>query len=152
MPVGSARVTDDEVIRTVEVLSDFMRFLVRLPHSHGRTLSELGVLRLLSADGPHRVSDLAARQELTQPGMTQLITRMERAGLVRRETDPTDGRAVLVAATDVGRRVCLQRSSERTDRFAELYEHLEEEERRRLHEALPVLARLIEIKEAQPRE
>lgn len=145
-------VAGDRVAEVVGVLFDFTRFLVRLPHSHGQTLTELGVLRLLGEEGPQRITDLAVTQELTQPGMTQLITRMERAGLVSRAPDPRDGRAVLVAATDAGRRLFAQRSAERVARFTELYNQLDDEERERLRDALPVLSRLIEIKEADADE
>lgn len=136
-----------EVVEAVGTLSDFMRFLVRLPHSEGLTLTELGVLRGLVRNGAMRISDLAGDQEMTQPGMTQLVTRMERSGLVTREPDPTDRRAVRVLATATGERLFEQRDTSRTALFAELYEHLDEDERRRLHDALPVLTRLIDIKE-----
>jgi len=140
------------VVETVGVLSDFMRFLVRLPHSNGLSLAELGVLNALNRRGPLRISNLAADQEMTQPGMTQLVTRMEQAGLVSRQADPSDGRAVLVAATDTGQQVFRTRDERRVALFAELYGHLDTEERRRLHDALPVLTRLMQIKEADAHE
>jgi DNA-binding MarR family transcriptional regulator len=145
---AKAPATDANVIETVRVLSDFMRFLVRLPHSHGLSLAELGVLNALGRNGAMRISNLAIEQDMTQPGMTQLVTRMERAGLVSRQADPSDGRAVLVAATETGQQVFHTRDESRVALFAELYEDLDETERRRLREALPVLTRLMQIKEA----
>ena len=50
-----------------------------------------GVERL----GPQRLTLLAAREGVTQPAMTQLISRLEESGLVRREPSPDDGRVVL---------------------------------------------------------
>lgn len=136
------------MVATVGVLSDFMRFLVRLPHSNGLSLAELGVLSALNRNGAMRISTLAGEQEMTQPGMTQLVSRMEQAGLVSRRPDPSDGRAVLVAATETGEQVFHTRDESRVALFAELYEQLDGEERQRLSEALPVLTRLMQIKEA----
>jgi DNA-binding MarR family transcriptional regulator len=39
---------------------------------------------------------------VTQSAMTQIVTRLERDGLVERRPDPTDGRAVLVSVTPAG--------------------------------------------------
>lgn len=124
-----------------------MRLMVRLPHNEGLSLTELGVLRALVRNDAMRISSLAAEQAMTQPGMTQLVTRMERAGLVMREPDPTDRRVVRVVATDRGRQLFENRDASRVALFSELYEHLDEEERQRLRDALPVLTRLMEIRE-----
>ena len=52
--------------------------------------------------GPLRVTDLTARERITQPGMTGLVARLEAAGLVQRRPDPSDGRATLVEVTTAG--------------------------------------------------
>lgn len=148
-PVAKPTSTATDVVQLVEMLSDFTRFMVRLPHSKGRSLSELGVLRALTRRGPLRISDLAADQDLTQPGMTQLVTRLEHAGLVARRGDPSDGRVVLVALTAAGQCLSAEREANRVALFHELYDELEERERARLREALPVLSRLMAIKEAR---
>jgi DNA-binding MarR family transcriptional regulator len=64
--------------------------------------SAISALSRLETGGPLRVTDLAYREGLTQPGMTTLIHRLESAGLALREQDPTDGRAVRVTITDAG--------------------------------------------------
>jgi|SRR5579875_1774500 len=131
----------------LSALSDFVRFLVRLPRNEGLTLTELGVLTALARNGAMRVSDLAIDQGMTQPGMTQLLTRMERSGLLARQPDSDDRRAVRVVTTARGLRLFEQRDANRVALFSELYEHLSEKERQHLRDALPVLSRLIDIKE-----
>ena len=66
--------------------------------------TEAGVLQALS-EGPCRVTALAAREGVTQPAITVLAKRMGARGWVRRESDPLDGRVVLVALTEAGRDV-----------------------------------------------
>ncbi len=65
--------------------------------------SEYGVLYALS-DAPDglRMTELLDDVLLTQPGMSRLITRLEKRGLVERVDDPDDGRACRVRLTGSG--------------------------------------------------
>src|ERR1700677_2151222 len=91
-----------------------------------RSLAEPGGLSLTAAAtldsierfGPQRLTALAAREGVTQPAMTQLISRLEDAGQVRRESDPDDGRVVLVTITDEGRSTLAHRRDSRATRLA----------------------------------
>jgi DNA-binding MarR family transcriptional regulator len=69
--------------------------------------SEAGVLRAV-ADRPQRVTDLAAAEGLTQPAITRLVDRLQDRGWIIRQSDPSDGRVVLVGLTVAGERF-LQR-------------------------------------------
>ena len=66
------------------------------------TWTELGVLGAVY-DRPQRITSLAAAQAVTQPAITLLVNRLEIRQWVRRQRDPTDRRAVLVASTEAGR-------------------------------------------------
>ena len=48
------------------------------------------------------MSSLGARRMLTPSGITRVVIRLEERGLVRREPDPTDGRAAFAALTRPG--------------------------------------------------
>jgi DNA-binding MarR family transcriptional regulator len=74
-------------------------FLTRSSVCVSRT--EVGVLRRLSA-GPRRISELAADERVTQPGITLLVNRLQQRGWVQRAADPRDRRAVLVGLTPAG--------------------------------------------------
>jgi DNA-binding MarR family transcriptional regulator len=62
----------------------------------------LSTLDAVDRTGPHRISFLVTQERITQPGMTGIVDRLEAAGLVRRQPDPADGRAALVAITPAG--------------------------------------------------
>jgi DNA-binding MarR family transcriptional regulator len=64
--------------------------------------AEAGILGAL-AEGPMRITELAASQALAQPTVTQLVARLEDQGRVGRERHPDDGRVVLVSLTAAGR-------------------------------------------------
>ena len=49
-----------------------------------------------------RMSDLADLAQGSLPRLSQVVTRLENKGWVRRSADPSDGRATLVTLTDAG--------------------------------------------------
>jgi DNA-binding MarR family transcriptional regulator len=76
----------------------------RLRQSGSVTLADYGVLiTLVTEPGLRlRMSELGARRMLTPSGMTRVVIRLEQQGLVRREADPTDGRAAFAVLTREG--------------------------------------------------
>ena len=67
------------------------------------SLTAASTLRRLEREGPRRLTELAAAEGVTQPAMTQLVTRLEKEGLAARGSDPADGRVVVVSITEAGR-------------------------------------------------
>jgi DNA-binding MarR family transcriptional regulator len=62
------------------------------------------LLELNAAPGRRlRMQDLAARVVLSRSRVSRVVDEMVRAGLVRRESDPSDGRAAFAVITDEGR-------------------------------------------------
>lgn len=72
----------------------------------GEAVDELTypILSGLARTGPRNAADLAPDVGLDRSGVTRRATRLEAAGLVRREPDPTDRRATLLALTEEGER------------------------------------------------
>jgi DNA-binding MarR family transcriptional regulator len=107
-------------------------------------------LSTLDRGGPARLTVLATREGVTQPAMTQLISRLQEAGLVRREADPDDGRVVRVVITDDGRAVLAARRAERTQRLGVLLTRISPEHRTALAAALPALEALARVHADSP--
>jgi DNA-binding MarR family transcriptional regulator len=76
----------------------------RLSHAGLISLADYGVLiTLVTAPGLRlRMSELGAQRMLTPSGITRVVLQLEEQGLVRREPDPTDGRAAFAALTRSG--------------------------------------------------
>ena len=53
--------------------------------------------------GGTRITELAARAQMTHPSMSELVSGLETRGYVQRQTDPADRRARLVRLTPRGR-------------------------------------------------
>ena len=108
----------------------------------GLSLTAASTLRNLELNGPRRLTDLAADESVTQPAMTQLVSRLERDGLAERTTDPTDGRVVLVRVTPAGTALMQRRRAIRARHLADLLSTLDEHDERLIAAALPALERL----------
>jgi DNA-binding MarR family transcriptional regulator len=76
-----------------------------LTHAHGLPLSSYEVLlKLGGADqGRMRMSDLADAVWLSRSGVTRLVDRLERDGLVERRACPSDARGAFAVITERGR-------------------------------------------------
>ena len=74
---------------------------------HDLQLSSYEVLLFLatSADGSMRMSELADGVLLSRSGLTRLVDRLVRAGLVERRECEEDARGLLAAITPAGRRL-----------------------------------------------
>jgi DNA-binding MarR family transcriptional regulator len=132
----------DELTTAIE---DFNTIFIRLPSVRRFNFSTLSVLHTLSRNGPLRLTDLTATEQLKQPAITSLVAKLERDGLVSRRRDPRDGRAVLLSLTREGRHVVRSRHADRVTKLSRLVERLNDQERAVLAGSARVLARLIEI-------
>ena len=128
-----------EIVASLDHLFQLLR---RLTPADGIGLTAASTLRRLARDGEHRLSELAAAERVSQPAMTQLVSRLERDGLVRRGAHPGDGRVVIVAVTDAGRAVLDRRHDARVARLEEALAALPEADRGAIVAALPAFDRL----------
>ncbi|MFJ5228528.1 MarR family winged helix-turn-helix transcriptional regulator [Kitasatospora sp. NPDC088391] len=82
----------------------------RLTEGMGPALDELTypVLSALARTGPRSAADLGPEVGLDRSGVTRRASRLEEAGLVRREPDPADRRAQLLVLTGPGERAVAE--------------------------------------------
>jgi DNA-binding MarR family transcriptional regulator len=87
-----------ELVRTLDA---------ELAREHDMPLSTYEVLLYLndSDDGRMRMSELADSVLLSRSGLTRLVDRLERDGLLRRERCESDARGLFAEITDEGRSV-----------------------------------------------
>jgi DNA-binding MarR family transcriptional regulator len=134
--------TDLDVEALTVVIEEFAGIFIRLPSVERLSFTTLSVLHTLAHTGPRRLCELTATEQVTQSAITQLVTRLERDGLVERRLDPTDGRAVLVNLTASGAKIVEERHADRTRRLDELMAGLGAQDRADIASALPALARV----------
>ena len=124
MKVGTSRRRSRRLDEIAVGLPERVSTLTRMFFAHTRrSRTEVGLLAALALR-PHRITELSAREGISQPAVTQLVNRLQERGWVTREADPADGRAVLVALTASGR---------------EELEHVRAEYRALLHDEMTAL-------------
>lgn len=99
------RSCEQECVVALLRTGDVVRHSVsRLLEPLGVTLQQYNVLRILRGAAPEPLPtlDIAERMLERAPGITRLLDRLERRGLVRRVRCPEDRRRVLVSITTVG--------------------------------------------------
>jgi DNA-binding MarR family transcriptional regulator len=120
-------------------ITEVARLLIREGvHVNRTSLSVLATLR----DGPRRITDLAASEFVSQPGMTALVSRLEDQGWVERQPDECDGRVVNVVITKPGVTMLDAALAMRTEVLRRRIEPLAAAERKELAVAVEALRRL----------
>jgi DNA-binding MarR family transcriptional regulator len=94
-----------------------------LLREHGLSLSSYEVLLFLSQSpqGQLRMSELADGVLLSRSGLTRLVDRMERDGLLRREQCEEDARGYYASITDDGRELFQRARSTHLDGVRERF-------------------------------
>jgi DNA-binding MarR family transcriptional regulator len=150
-PAERGRIADEALAAGVAAAIERLLGLFRsLSPASGLSLTAAATLATLERSGPCRLTWLATREGVTQPAMTQLIARLQDAGLVDREADPADGRVVQIRITAEGRAVLAHRRAVRADRLTGLLERLSPDEREALAAALPAMDALASAQRAAP--
>jgi DNA-binding MarR family transcriptional regulator len=110
---GTSRAAgSDEFVNALAQLSFVVQsMLARTAAKHDLSLTQLRLLGMLRDRRPS-MQDLAQRLGLDKSSVTGLVDRAERRGLMKRETDPCDGRSVRVVITALGLQVAREGSAE----------------------------------------
>ncbi|MDO3701514.1 MarR family transcriptional regulator [Micromonospora sp. C28SCA-DRY-2] len=106
------------------------------------TVTQLSALTSLKLAGALTPRELADIERVQPPTMTKIVAKLEERGLVQRSPHPTDGRQVILAATEGGRAVLDQFERARNSWLADRLAELTEAERDTLRQAAEILQQI----------
>lgn len=136
--VTSALIAIRKIVRAAE-------FAARdLSKTAGLTPSQMVVLQLIARDGELTAGALADAARLSQATVTALLDKLEDKELLVRRRSAEDRRRVVVALTEVGRRVLVATPDVLQNRFASRFEKLESWEQAAMVAALERVAALLD--------
>lgn len=117
----------------------------------GRHLSthQATALAHLDRTAAQTLGDLAHQMGVALPTMSLLVDRLVKAGMIRRDRDPADGRRVALRLTPAGVRVVTQRSLLDPGRVRALLSKLTPEERALGVEGVATLAKAARRRESR---
>jgi len=104
--------------------------------------ARLSALSVLVFAGPMRLTELARIEQVKPPTMTKIVAGLETAGLVKRDGDADDARAVRIEATARGTTLLQKGRRRRVDRLASALERLDSAELEILARAAAIIERV----------
>lgn len=107
------------------------------------TITQLSALTSLELAGALTPRELADTERVQPPTMTKIVAKLEERGLVQRSPHPTDGRQVILSASEAGRAVVAEHRRARDAWLAQRLAALTGEERETLQRAGEILDRLV---------
>jgi DNA-binding MarR family transcriptional regulator len=132
---------DEDPVQLADQLHQLMK---RLRHSQAERLAPLGLtpaqeraLRVIArGDEPPRMTEIADRLGIAPRSLTTVVDALEKAGLVRREIDPRNRRAILLRLTEGGVAVRDDLREARRRAAEDLFAPLSDDQRRTLADLL----------------
>lgn len=106
------------------------------------TITQLSALTSLELGGALTPRELAEIERVQPPTLTKIVAKLEERGLVQRTPHPTDGRQVILAASESGRAVVAEHRRTRDEWLAKQLMTLTPEEREVLAKAAEILGRI----------
>lgn len=108
------------------------------------SITERTTLSLIYDYGELLPGELATMEKVTTQAMSQVLSRLEDMGLVKRTPGAEDRRKVIVTLTDAGKKGVRQRAGEKEEWLTRsIAKKLNDREKKVLGEAIEVLIKLI---------
>jgi DNA-binding MarR family transcriptional regulator len=145
MSPAHSLIVPTEVARLLRpVLLKLNRELRRETAAFGVTGYQAALLNMIRKSPGIGVRELAARERIAPASMSVSVTRLEKAGLVRRTDDPLDRRRQALWVTDEGDRILRTVRTRRTAWLSARLNRLPDEQLRAVYDAIEPLADLLE--------
>lgn len=106
------------------------------------TVTQLSAMTSLELAGALTPRELADTERVQPPTMTKIVAKLEERGLVQRTPHPTDGRQVILSATEEGRAVLALHERARDEWLTRALTELSPEERDTLRRAAEILEKI----------
>jgi DNA-binding MarR family transcriptional regulator len=144
-PVSSTPVEVWALAEVVTRLRRILRSSIRSDYPWERLpMAQVEILQRLAEEPRLRITELAARQKLAINTVSNLIQQMVLAGLVDRNVDTRDRRAVTVQLTAAGHEQLTGWLTANGLRLDAAFSDLAEQDRQSIVATLPALTRLVE--------
>lgn len=106
------------------------------------TATQLSALTSLELAGALTPRELAEGERVQPPTMTKIVAKLEERDLVRRTPHPTDGRQVILSATEAGRALLALHARARDEWLTRRIAELTPDERDTLRRAAEIMEKI----------
>jgi DNA-binding MarR family transcriptional regulator len=116
-----------------------LRRLRRLDDKSDLAAPQLSALSVIVFGGPLTLGELATAEQIRPASVTHIVRQLEAAGLVKRQTDASDGRRIILTATKAGSDILQQGRSRRVQELARYIKSLPKSDRDALRTAAALM-------------
>jgi len=106
---------------------------------HDMTFSQMEVFRFVGLSGKETMKDIARYLKITPPSSTEIITEMEKRGLVKRQNDKKDRRVIFVELTSKAKKLFVLLSKHKDIILEKMIAKLNEKDRKNLERIIRIL-------------
>lgn len=138
----STQLDREQVARLRLAVARVSRRLRSVPSGQGMTSTQLSVLAAVVRDGPIKLADLAAAEDVNPTMLSRIVAKLDADGLLVRTPDLDDARVAVVQSTAAGRRRHQRIRDERTEALTRVLADLDPRLVDRLTAAVPALEEL----------
>jgi DNA-binding MarR family transcriptional regulator len=132
--------TDTETLSKLRgVISRLARELNATATAEGLTPTQASVLGLIAFRGPLGLTELAQLEGLNPTMLSRVVGKLTELGLIQRDPNPDDLRAIRVEATDTGRHLHERVKLLRTEAIGTCLDQLPADTAKTIIDALPAL-------------
>src|SRR5689334_19347727 len=143
MATRTARITHAQLAAALrDAITRFNRRLRQTRPMGDLTITQLSALTSLELAGALSPRELAEMERIQPPTLTKIVAKLEDRGLVQRTPHPTDGRQVILSATEQGRALVADAYRARDEWLAKQLAALTSDEREALNRAAEILGRI----------
>ncbi|WP_328320984.1 MarR family transcriptional regulator [Kribbella sp. NBC_00382] len=141
--------TDTETLSKLRgVISRLARELNATATAEGLTPTQASVLGLIAFRGPLGLTELAQLEGLNPTMLSRVVGKLTELGLIQRDPNPDDLRAIRVEATDAGRHLHERVKLLRTEAIGTCLDQLPADTAKTIIDALPALDELAQAMRA----
>ncbi|WP_090520335.1 MarR family winged helix-turn-helix transcriptional regulator [Paracoccus isoporae] len=141
----------------IDVCLIALRRILRAAELHGKELAQsagmtpvqLRVIQIIAETGSSTGTTIAKRMHVAPATVTAMIDKLERAGHVRRQSNPVDRRQTLITLTDQGVSALSRAPDALQQRFATDFERLPDWEQAMMVSVLERVASMLDAAEAE---
>lgn len=118
-----------------------MRYVRAQDTALGVPPAQLSALSVVVFGGKQSLTNLAQAEQVRAPTMSRIVDGLVKAGLVRREIDPSDRRSISITSTEKGVKIMHEGRGRREKRLLELLRGLTREEIETLDRSSEIISR-----------
>jgi len=106
---------------------------------HDLTFSQVEVLNFIGPAGKETMKNIADYLRVTPPSATEIVTEMEKRGLVKRMDDKKDRRIVFITLTDAAKKLSISLCKRKESIFKKMLSKLSKKDRANFERIIRIL-------------